>query len=89
MLSSLDSAWLLRQWAMARVNPLETLAERENIYKLLSQTSDGAAGGLKDNHKVGFGGFFSPFSSNFIVAREIFFSKLHLVDSCFGAKFVR
>ncbi len=54
MLSSLDSAWLLRQWAMARVNPLETLAERENIYKLLSQTSDGAAGGLKDNHKAGF-----------------------------------
>eukprot|EP00095_Tigriopus_kingsejongensis_P000377 snap_masked-scaffold1811_size27320-processed-gene-0.0 protein:Tk00377 transcript:snap_masked-scaffold1811_size27320-processed-gene-0.0-mRNA-1 annotation:"hypothetical protein D910_10638" len=49
-LSSLDAAWLLRQWAMARVNPLEILTERENIYKLLSQTTDGG-GNLRDNYK--------------------------------------
>ncbi len=27
-------------------NPLEILAERENIYRLLSQTADGGAGNL-------------------------------------------
>lgn len=50
-LSSLDAAWLLRQWVMARRNPLDIIAERENIYRLLSQTADGAGGGLKDAYK--------------------------------------
>lgn len=50
-LSSLDAAWLLRQWALARVNPLEILTERENVYKLLSQTTDGG-GNLKENYKA-------------------------------------
>merc|ERR1711931_601383 len=50
-LSSLDAAWLLRQWVMARRNPLDILAERENIYRLLSQTADGSGGGLMDGFK--------------------------------------
>ena len=40
-----------RQWVMGRRNPLDIIAERENIYRLLSQTADGAGGGLKDNYK--------------------------------------
>ena len=46
----MDAAWLLRQWCLARVNPLEILTERENIYKLLSQTSDGP-GNVKEAYK--------------------------------------
>jgi hypothetical protein len=50
VLSCLDAAWLFKQWCLARANPLEILTERENIYRLLSQTSDGA-GLLKDGYK--------------------------------------
>ena len=50
VLSCLDAAWLFRQWCLARVNPLEILTERENVYKLLSQTTDGG-GLLKDSYK--------------------------------------
>ena len=32
-------------------NPLEILAERENIYRQLSQTADGHASNLKENYK--------------------------------------
>lgn len=38
MLSALDTAWMLRSFAMDRP-PLQVLSERENIYKLLSATS--------------------------------------------------
>ena len=51
ILSSLDTAWMLRQWSLGRVNPLEIITERENIYRLLSQTTDGGAGELKQNYK--------------------------------------
>jgi len=50
-LSSLDAAWMLRQWARGQRNPLDIIAERENIYRLLSQTADGSGGGLKDAYK--------------------------------------
>jgi hypothetical protein len=33
------------------LNPLDILAERENIYRQLTQTADGAAGNLKDSYK--------------------------------------
>lgn len=52
VLSSLDAAWLLRQWSLGRSNPLEILAERENIYKILSHTTDGPCSDLKDNFKA-------------------------------------
>jgi len=51
VLSALDAAWTLRQWCLGRANPLELISERENIYKLLSQTADGG-GQLKENYKV-------------------------------------
>ena len=41
----------MKQWSLQRVNPLEILTERENIYKLLSQTTDGPSSQLKDGHK--------------------------------------
>ena len=50
-LSSMDAAWMLRQWALAKRNPLDIIAERENIYRLLSQTADGQGGNLKDAFK--------------------------------------
>merc|ERR1719259_1242048 len=40
-LSCMDTAWQLRQWALAQRNPLDIICERENIYRLLSQTADG------------------------------------------------
>jgi len=50
-LSAIDAAWMFRRWANGKLNPLEIICERENIYKLLSQTTDGSGGNLKDNHK--------------------------------------
>jgi hypothetical protein len=51
VLSAMDAAWLLRQWSLDRVNPLDMLAERENIYRLLNQTTDGSGGNLRDDYK--------------------------------------
>jgi len=50
-LSAIDAAWMFRRWVNGKLNPLEIICERENIYKLLSQTTDGSGGNLKDNHK--------------------------------------
>jgi len=50
-LAAIDAAWMFRRWANGKLNPLEIICERENIYKLLSQTTDGSGGNLKDNHK--------------------------------------
>lgn len=38
MLSALDTAWMLRSFAMDKP-PLQVLSERESVYKLLSATS--------------------------------------------------
>eukprot|EP00106_Octopus_bimaculoides_P005041 XP_014772483.1 PREDICTED: protein-methionine sulfoxide oxidase MICAL3-like isoform X3 [Octopus bimaculoides] len=37
-LSALDSAWMIRSWAGGKLTPLQVIAERESIYRLLSQT---------------------------------------------------
>ncbi|KAG8278727.1 hypothetical protein J6590_014280 [Homalodisca vitripennis] len=37
-LSSLDACWAVRGWGMGH-NPLEVLAERESIYRILGQTT--------------------------------------------------
>ncbi|KAK7067265.1 [F-actin]-monooxygenase mical3 [Halocaridina rubra] len=38
-LSCFDSAWMIRSFASEKVSPLEVLAERESIYRLLAQTT--------------------------------------------------
>ncbi|XP_049819876.1 F-actin-monooxygenase Mical isoform X3 [Aethina tumida] len=38
-LSSLDAAWAIRSWASPTTTPLDVLAERESIYRLLAQTT--------------------------------------------------
>lgn len=38
-LSSLDACWAIRSWGSGTMNPLEVLAERESIYRLLGQTT--------------------------------------------------
>ncbi|CAG9836806.1 unnamed protein product [Diabrotica balteata] len=38
-LSSLDAAWAIRSWSLGTASPLEVLAERESIYRLLAQTT--------------------------------------------------
>ncbi|XP_045463620.1 F-actin-monooxygenase Mical isoform X5 [Harmonia axyridis] len=38
-LSSLDAAWAIRSWSLGKASPLEVLAERESIYRLLAQTT--------------------------------------------------
>jgi len=45
-LSALDAGWMIRSWSM-QSNPLQVLEERENIYSLLSQTTDD---GIKTNY---------------------------------------
>ena len=32
-LSAIDAAWMFRRWANGKLNPLEIICERENIYK--------------------------------------------------------
>ncbi|XP_070538994.1 F-actin-monooxygenase Mical-like isoform X2 [Ptychodera flava] len=34
-----DASWMIRSWASGRYSPLEVLAERESIYRLLAQTT--------------------------------------------------
>ncbi|KAI4471717.1 calponin y domain-containing protein [Holotrichia oblita] len=38
-LSSMDAAWAIRSWGSDTAIPLEVLAERESIYRLLAQTT--------------------------------------------------
>ncbi|XP_076263939.1 molecule interacting with CasL isoform X1 [Rhynchophorus ferrugineus] len=38
-LSSLDAAWAIRSWSSGQYTPLDVLAERESIYRLLAQTT--------------------------------------------------
>lgn len=38
-LSSFDACWMLRSWAQGTRSPLEVMAERESIYRLLAQTT--------------------------------------------------
>ncbi|XP_068242855.1 F-actin-monooxygenase Mical isoform X2 [Palaemon carinicauda] len=38
-LSSFDAAWMVRTFATEKATPLEVLAERESIYRLLAQTT--------------------------------------------------
>lgn len=38
-LSSLDACWAIKAWGSGATTPLEVLAERESIYRLLAQTT--------------------------------------------------
>ncbi|XP_046461046.1 F-actin-monooxygenase MICAL3-like isoform X11 [Daphnia pulex] len=38
-LSSFDACWAIHSWSSGRMTPLEVLAERESIYRLLAQTT--------------------------------------------------
>ncbi|KAK8384350.1 hypothetical protein O3P69_009264 [Scylla paramamosain] len=38
-LGCFDAAWMLRSWAAGKMSPLEVLAERESVYRLLAQTT--------------------------------------------------
>ncbi|XP_022241856.1 uncharacterized protein LOC106459621 isoform X1 [Limulus polyphemus] len=38
-LGSFDAAWMIRSWASGKMTPLQVLAEREAIYRLLAQTT--------------------------------------------------
>ncbi|KAI5701118.1 hypothetical protein M8J75_006235 [Diaphorina citri] len=38
-LSSMDACWAIRSWAAGILNPIEVLAERESIYRILGQTT--------------------------------------------------
>ncbi|KRT86414.1 Actin binding protein [Oryctes borbonicus] len=38
-LSSMDGAWAIRSWGSDTMTPLEVIAERESIYRLLAQTT--------------------------------------------------
>ena len=37
-LGALDAMWMVRQWAAGDMTPLEIMAERESILRLLPQT---------------------------------------------------
>ncbi|XP_071943434.1 protein-methionine sulfoxide oxidase mical3b-like isoform X3 [Antedon mediterranea] len=38
-LGAFDAAWMIREWSIGKKTPLEVLAERESIYRLLPQTT--------------------------------------------------
>lgn len=38
-LSSFDACWMIRSFSSGKMMPLEVLAERESIYRLLAQTT--------------------------------------------------
>ena len=38
-LSSFDACWAIHSWSSGKMTPLEVLAERESIYRLLAQTT--------------------------------------------------
>ncbi|XP_076311448.1 molecule interacting with CasL isoform X1 [Tachypleus tridentatus] len=38
-LGSFDAAWMIRSWASGKMTPLQVLAEREAVYRLLAQTT--------------------------------------------------
>ncbi|XP_033114344.1 F-actin-monooxygenase MICAL2-like, partial [Anneissia japonica] len=38
-LGAFDAAWMIREWSLSKKTPLEILAERESIYRLLPQTT--------------------------------------------------
>jgi hypothetical protein len=50
-LSAMNAAWMLRRFAEG-TKTLEILAERENLYKMLKQTTDGHHGVLKDSYAL-------------------------------------
>ena len=50
-LSAMNAAWMLHQYAEG-TKMIKVLAERENLYKLLKQTTDDSGSILKDDHKM-------------------------------------
>ena len=50
-LSAMNAAWMLKRYAEGR-KTMQIIAERENLYKLLKQTSDGPGSVLKDDHQL-------------------------------------
>ena len=38
-LSSFDACWAIHSWSNGKMTPLEVIAERESIYRLLAQTT--------------------------------------------------
>lgn len=38
-LSSLDACWAVKSWGSGQATPLDVLAERESVYRLLGQTT--------------------------------------------------
>ena len=38
-MSSLDACWAVKSWGSGQATPLDVLAERESIYRLLGQTT--------------------------------------------------
>ena len=50
-LSGMNAAWMLRRFAEG-TKTLDILAERENLYKMLKQTTDATKTVLKDKHKL-------------------------------------
>ena len=49
-LSAMNAAWMLRRYAEG-TKMLNILAERENLYKMLKQTTDGVGSVLKDEYR--------------------------------------
>ena len=50
-LSAMNAAWMLRRYAEG-TKTLDILAERENLYKLLKQTTDDSGSVLKNEHRL-------------------------------------
>ena len=76
-LGCLDAAWMIKNWSAGIMNPLEVLAERESIYRLLAQTTPENL--CKDYDKYGItpGTRYPHVITNAVKPHEV----LHLYDT--------
>uniref|UniRef100_A0A9J7WTV6 F-actin monooxygenase n=1 Tax=Cyprinus carpio carpio TaxID=630221 RepID=A0A9J7WTV6_CYPCA len=69
-LAAFDTAWMVKSWAMGR-NPLEVLAERESLYRLLPQTTPENIGKNFDLYTIDPGTRYPNLNSNCVRPHQV------------------
>ncbi|KAK7175791.1 hypothetical protein R3I93_000146 [Phoxinus phoxinus] len=69
-LAAFDTAWMVKSWAQGR-NPLEVLAERESLYRLLPQTKPENIGKNFDLYTIDPGTRYPNLNSNCVKPHQV------------------
>ncbi|XP_058637175.1 F-actin-monooxygenase MICAL2 isoform X3 [Onychostoma macrolepis] len=69
-LAAFDTAWMVKSWAQGR-NPLEVLAERESLYRLLPQTTPENIGKNFDLYSIDPGTRYPNLNSNCVRPHQV------------------